>query len=294
LRKLAWLLIVLLAISSPAAACTSFAVYSDMPWYGMNFDYYSTTPFLVSIVQEDGIGLFFMAYLSGNRYVPTVGINEAGLFASTQLLYHNETIVDIDPGDDSLYMYQLFVDSLVGLDQVSQVREIAATRQIVDAYPYRPTHNLFADPTGEAIVVEAIGGKTTVTEVEDGFLIMTNFPNGRFAGKSCDEVKGIGADRYITAHDAISQAKDSFGLQEALAVLHDTAQPHSAMCPTLCSLVFDPSGRYVYVVIYQDFERIWRVSLEEEIIETYSGFSEHVSLPLGQDAISSSELIKYR
>jgi penicillin V acylase-like amidase (Ntn superfamily) len=162
LRKSAWLLIVLLAISSPATACTSFAVYSDMPWYGMNFDCYSTTPFLVSIVQENGRGLFFMAYLWGNRYVPTVGINEAGLFASTQL-HHNETIVDIDAGDDSLYMYQLFADSLVSLDRVSQVREIAATRRVVDAYPYRPTHNLFADPTGQAIVVETIATNRHIT-----------------------------------------------------------------------------------------------------------------------------------
>ncbi|HOK71708.1 MAG TPA: hypothetical protein PLM83_09670, partial [Bacillota bacterium] len=116
----------------------------------------------VSIVQENGRGLFFMAYLWGNRYVPTVGINEAGLFASTQL-HHNETIVDIDAGDDSLYMYQLFADSLVSLDRVSQVREIAATRRVVDAYPYRPTHNLFADPTGQAIVVETIATNRHIT-----------------------------------------------------------------------------------------------------------------------------------
>jgi len=94
LRKLAWLLIVILTISSPAAACTSFAVYSDQAWYGMNFDYYSTTPFLVSIAEEDGRGLFVMAYLWRNLYVPTVGINEAVWFASTQLLYHSEKIVD--------------------------------------------------------------------------------------------------------------------------------------------------------------------------------------------------------
>jgi len=100
LRKSAWLLIVLLAVSSPAAACTSFAVYSDQAWYGMNFDYYSTTPFLVAIAEEGDRGLFVMAYLWRNLYVPTVGINEAGLFASTQLLYHNEKIVDIDLGDD--------------------------------------------------------------------------------------------------------------------------------------------------------------------------------------------------
>ncbi len=294
MRKSAWLLIVLLAISSPAAACTSFAVYSDQAWYGMNFDYYSTTPFLVAIAEEGDRGLFVIAYLWRNLYVPTVGINEAGLFASTQLLYHNEKIVDTDQGDDSLSMYRLFADSLVHRDRVSQVREIAATRQVVDADPYRSTHNLFADPTGEAVVVEIIGGKTLVTEVEHGFLVMTNFPNGRFAGKSYDEVEGIGADRYITAHEAIVRGKHSFGPQEALAVLHDTAQPHNAMCPTLCSLVFDPVGRYVYAVLYQDFERVWRISLEERLIETYSGFSKHVSLPLGQNGIPASELMKYR
>ncbi len=294
MRKSAWLLIVLLTLSSPAAACTSFAVWSDQAWYGMNFDYYSTTPFLVLIAEEGGSELFLMAYLLRNLYVPTVGINEAGLFASTQLLYHSEKIVDIEPRDDSLFMYQLFAGSLARLDRVSQLREIIATRQVVDADPYRPTHNLFADPTGDAVVVEAIGGKTLVTKVEHSFLVMTNFPNGRFAGRSYDEVEGIGADRYVTACKAIARGKDSFGLQEALAVLHDTAQPHSTMCPTLCSLVFDPVGHYVYVVLCQDFERVWRVSLEERLIETYSGFSEHVRLPLGQDGIPASELMKYR
>jgi hypothetical protein len=76
LRKSAWLLIILLAVSSPAAACTSFAVWSDQVWYGMNFDYYSTTPFLVSIVEEGGSELFLMAYLLRNIYVPTVGIDQ--------------------------------------------------------------------------------------------------------------------------------------------------------------------------------------------------------------------------
>jgi len=66
------------------------------------------------------------------------------------------------------------------------------------------------------------------------------------------------------------------------------------MCPTLCSLVFDPVGRYVYVVLYQDFEHVWQVSLEERLIETYSGFSKHVSLPLGQNGIPASELMKYQ
>jgi hypothetical protein len=56
--------------------CTSFAVWSDQVWYGMNFDYYSTTPFLVSIVEEGGSELFLMAYLLRNIYVPTVGIDQ--------------------------------------------------------------------------------------------------------------------------------------------------------------------------------------------------------------------------
>jgi hypothetical protein len=198
----------------------------------MNFDYYSTTPFLVSIVEEGGSELFLMAYLLRNIYVPTVGINEAGLFASTQLLYHSEKIVDIEPRDDSLFMYKLFAGSLARLDRVSQLREIIATRQVVDADPYRPTHNLFADPTGDAVVVEAIGGKTLVTEVEHGFLVMTNFPNGRFAGRSYDEV-------YLVQTDTSRPIKPSPGARTRLGFRRPwqscmTPPSHTVQCVPPC------------------------------------------------------------
>ena len=42
----------------------------------MNFDYYSTTPFLILIAEEGGSELFLMAYLLRNIYVPTVGIDQ--------------------------------------------------------------------------------------------------------------------------------------------------------------------------------------------------------------------------
>ncbi len=142
--------------------------------------------------------------------------------------------------------------------------------------------------------MEAIGGKTLVTEVEHGFLVMTNFPNGRFAGRSYDEVEGIGADRYVTAYKAIARGgRTRLGFRRPWQSCM-TPPSHTVQCAPLyvhwCSIRLATMCMW----FVPGFERVWRVSLEERLIETYSGFSEHVSLPLGQDGIPASELMKYR
>ncbi len=67
-------------------ACTSFAVYSAETWYGMNFDY-PEVELRFTLNRAGELKLFQMEFRQGDGFVPTVGMNSAGLFASCQMLY---------------------------------------------------------------------------------------------------------------------------------------------------------------------------------------------------------------
>lgn len=68
-------------------------------------------------------------------------------------------------------------------------------------YPDLGLHTLIADKTGDALILEEGNDANVVTPIHDDFIIMTNFPNGDFKHANYDKVYGIGADRYICAHE---------------------------------------------------------------------------------------------
>jgi len=41
--------------------------------------------------------------------------------------------------------------------------------------------------------------------------------------------------------------------------------------PTRCSMVFDPNNLEIYVYLEKNFNKIFKLSLENQTIETYSG-----------------------
>lgn len=63
--------------------------------------------------------------------------------------------------------------------------------------------------------------------------------------------------------------------------------------PTVCSMVFDPIGLYVYLALFGDLGKIWRIPVRENIIETYSGFEETYRIKIGTKDVLASELEKY-
>ena len=59
---------------------------------------------------------------------------------------------------------------------------------------------------------------------------------------------------------------------------------------TVCSMVFDPVRLQVYLVLSGEFQRIWRISIMEDIIESYSGFRGTHKFKVGAKGILASEL----
>lgn len=96
-------LIIFLTIFLPLSdvcACTSFAVYSNQVYYGMNFDF-ANLPMKFLISTNGDIRTFHLAFerVMGEMkfFVNTAGMNNKGVFSSCQELhpmseYHNEKV----------------------------------------------------------------------------------------------------------------------------------------------------------------------------------------------------------
>ena len=285
MRTLTIALLALCALAGPGAcrACTGFAVYSDSPVYGMNFDYDPSVPVRLLIDDSGGTRAFHVAFVKGPRRMPrTAGMNEHGLFVSTQELH--PMVQAGPPGPGEQCPGGLYYQSLPEFTSVSDVEEHLETTRMVNCHGVT-LHLLFADPTGRAIVVEPGDDGHRVTEIERDRLVMTNFANCRFEETDRDSVYGVGADRYRIAHDYLDEHFEGFDVADGLELLES-----ASWRATRCSMVFDPLAGEVYVALEGDFSRVYRVSLEDATIETHSGFEEHESWKLGRFGVSTAVL----
>ena len=67
-------------------ACTSFAVYSGKPLYGMNSEYPPSEP-RFSLEEHKAGCVFIGSFWMGDHYGRAVGMNDQGLFASCQMVF---------------------------------------------------------------------------------------------------------------------------------------------------------------------------------------------------------------
>jgi hypothetical protein len=265
-------------------ACTSFAVYSDETFYGMNFDY-PDVELRFTIRPSGDLKVFQMEFAQGDDFAPTVGMNSAGLFASCQMLFP-EAPATTSPGPNGVYTWQLYREALFNFDSVHKVDEFISDKRVVHSSV--TLHDLFADPGGGAMVVEPGDGENVITRIKGDFIVMTNFPNGDFAGQSYEAVEGTGADRYKIVHENISQHSAAFDVNRGLETLEKAVL--SGEFSTQASMVFDPEKGQVYVALKRDFGKIWKVSIADETIETFAGFAKAEKIPLDASGVLASDL----
>jgi hypothetical protein len=270
-------------------ACTSFAVYSEKTLYGMNFDY-PPNEIRFSIEEHEVGPVFIGSFWMGEHYGRTVGMNGHGLFASDQMVFPLRAGGE-EVGEDETYVWEAFYSGLRECTTVDEVMAWIGERRLVQ-YPTLPLHNLYADPGGDAMVVEAGEDGNVVTEIDGPFLVMTNFHNGDFKGVGRDEIRGDGADRYRAATMYIEEHLKAFDIDHAFEALRQTAQGLGDF-KTRYSLVFDPEAREIYIALERDYDHIWKVSLNKRTIEMYAGFDEDTILVLDEAGITGPTLQSY-
>jgi hypothetical protein len=275
-------------------ACTSFAVFSNPVFYGMNLDVADTAmKFLLST--NGDMKTFHLAFerIFGDVgfFVKTAGMNTKGLFASCQEQHPlNENPQDFIDGD--LYIFQLY-EKIEYLANVDQIEKITDKTKIINV-PELNLHNLFADMNGKAIVTESFGDGNAIMRMDGRFMVMTNFANYSLNGKTYIEAEGKGADRYKICHEYLYENIRNFTVENGFELLKK-AYNHEPENPTLCSMIFDPQNNDVYIVMYGDFNKILKLSIMNSSIETWRGYEDKHFQPVsvGNEGILISDLIKY-
>ena len=269
--------------------CTSFAVYSlEKAIYGMNFDA-AEIDLKLKVNSYNDMNLFYFSGLLDNKYRDIAGFNSEGLFICTQA-------VEYGPGfksscnENDWFAFDIFDEALKKTRKTSEFFEILNKRVI--SYPRNPLfpdlglHTIIADKTGDAFILEEGNDTNIVSPNHNDFIIMTNFPNGYFKEANYNKVYGIGADRYICAHESIHNNIHSYGIKEAFEVLSKTSQEN-----TLCSIVYEPLKNEIYISFKKDLSKKWKISIIEKTIQSLDGFLNNNKIQFTNEEIFVKDLI---
>ena len=267
----------LLLCALNASACTCFAVYSPAPLYGMNWDYPDAEAYLRLNHPEGYYKVFSFGFETEYGMATNGSMNDQGFIALIQDLHPREepTAALDDASVQDMHDYAGSAPYLFA--RAHQVRDMLDGGMHV-ANRYHTLHSLFADAQGDAFVLEEYNKENIVTNIKDGMLVMTNFPNhliGQFdQAKSEYELQSsygfVGVDRYNIAHEIIAARRDDFNVSIGFDTLKSAAQ--YGLYRTRFSGVYDPVNKDVYIALERDYDHIWKISLTKETVETYDGF----------------------
>jgi hypothetical protein len=268
-------------------ACTSFAVYSKDPIYGMNFDFPEAE--LQFIISKTRMGKVFRfnAKFRG-RYIQIAGMNSSGLMGNFQMLFPKEELKS-RVANHELYLWQVYDAALNRFKAVQEVLQYIKHKKIIQGG--MTLHSLYADTGGDAFILEPLENQNKIIRITKQFLVMTNFPVCKFQDKCYQDVEGSGANRYKIAYEHIRDHFKTFDIAEGMTTLKKTSMNQKNFS-TLCSLVFDPVKLNIYITLRRDFQRIWKISLKNSNIQTHSGFKKFREIKLDESGILASELLK--
>jgi hypothetical protein len=290
MKQIAMAVFALLSIfinPSLAGACTSFAVYSNHTVYGMNFDYKPNLQQIFSISSEFQGKVFHLRPIGFGK---VAGMNMKGLFAACLGLIPDQKAPPTRSKNQiSTWIFHQM--TLSRFEQVSQVKDFLNKKQVVQAIG-TSMHNLVADRFGNALVVESGNTDNRITENSDPYMVMTNFPIYLLQGKNYEAAEGIGSERYKIAHRYIKANFRGFDIEKGMEVLK-LAQNKSKTFTTRCSMVFDPLKKEIFICLEGNFDRIWKVSLENHTIETFRGFASFKREPLPSEGLLAADLAQW-
>ncbi|MBU7037421.1 MAG: hypothetical protein HXS52_05790 [Theionarchaea archaeon] len=285
-----WLSVTALFVlsSSSLLACTSFAVYADRTFYGMNFDYDPSKDLMFCVTTMGDLKVFCMK-LEWERdlFVPIAVMNSQGLFCNVQMVFPGVP-GKISEDSDEMEMTEL-LEAAMMLSSCQDVASILHDHEMVTGMV--SLHSLYADAYGDAMIVEVGQGDNLSTRIEGDFIVMTNFPCAEFAGEPYETVYGAGSDRYKTACRYLRDHAGAFDLEDGFSLLKSVVS-HGTNASTRCSMLFDPGNNDVYLTLEGDFDKIWKISLLNETVETVRGFREHITMNIGE-GVYLSELVAF-
>ncbi|MEC9488216.1 MAG: hypothetical protein UMV23_01880 [Halanaerobium sp.] len=281
---------VLLFHGLPALACTSYAVYSNEAIYGMNYDWglYPETRLFVG--EEGEMRFFTLQYYFQGGWRTICMMNSEGLFTNYQTVPSNVIRNEPDDGTETIFQDAVNVTAIRDYSHVSQVEDLIAGKYI-RSIPIISLHSLFADPDGNAMILELVEGGHEVVKMEGNFLVMANFFNSEYRGVDYSEISGPGGVyRFRKVYEGLLANMGKIDIATGFSLLESAMQTS-----TRYSMVFKPEEKAVYFSLERDFNRIWRADLEQQTLETWQGFTEYRKVDITQSSpVYGQEIIKWK
>ena len=268
-------------------ACTAFSVKSQKVYYGKNWDFNpdrNDTVFYMLDVDEDITRLDIR--LSSN-YLCT-SVNNKGLFVTTNYNTNIKSAKDYKGLKNKIILRDFHEESVGQVSSINEINQIVDGKNILSiGYP---EHIFSSDLEGNACILETDNENSYIINDEDGFLVMTNFPNHTV--KIQDNLDSITCYRYKIAYQYIKDNIDSFDMEDGIEVLKRTAQ--AGAFPAKYSLLGDPEENVIYLFLNRDYDKIWKISFKSRTISTFKGFEENTVFNFGINGIKYIDLMEYQ
>jgi len=265
--------------------CTSFVLYAEKTYIGMNFDI-SERPIMLQFKEE---GQFLILQKEGNNFLPAFGTNRAGTFMNLLMVEPNEAGV-YRRGKDYIHIIKIFDHLLGGQLDVDTLAILLHEKKVVNV-PNLSVHSMIVMKDRHAWVIEP--GRSTITLSPTGknFLALTNFPLSDFVDQEYTAVAGGGAERYKICYQSLLENQHAFTLEQGFSILEKTAQTGGDF-PTQFSMIIVPEDQVVYFSIKKDFSRRYVFSFADQLIRAGTGLTQPHQLILNPKGVLLSELEK--
>jgi hypothetical protein len=263
--------------------CTSFVLYSDRTYIGMNFDI-SDRPIKLSMRGADQLLVF---QRDGPSFFPAFGINSSGTFVNLLMADPNEA-GKYRRGKNCVHIMRVFDDVLGGQASPVDLSAYLRDKTVVNV-PNISVHSMVAGSDRCAYVIEP--GRTNISfdSTSSDFLVLTNFPLSDFVGRDYRDVTGSGADRYKTCYRMLSESKHAFDVDQGFAILEETSQSGGDY-PTQLSMLAIPEDGIVHFAIENKFSKRYTFSFTDNTVRTGEGFERQNHRGLDKKGVLLSEL----
>ncbi|MGD6963584.1 hypothetical protein ACQCVB_15335 [Fictibacillus phosphorivorans] len=185
-------------------------------------------------------------------------------------------------------MMRLFDEVLSEKVKTSVLPTCLQEKEIVNVPDYS-VQSLIVGPNKKSFLVEPGRKYIDTDQLEDNFMVITNFSVRDAMEQEDMTLQGPGSDRYQLAYGGLVNRRGDFSVEQGLSILKQTAQREGDF-PTQLSMLFSPEEENIYFSLKRDFNRIYRFSFSDLLITTERGFERDLGFLVKKKGVLLSEL----
>ncbi len=263
--------------------CTSFVLHEDETYIGMNFDL-SERPIKMAL---SGDNQLLILQKEGGRFLPAIGFNKNGIFMNLHMVNPNEE-GKYKRNKNSIHMMRFFDEVLSEKVKTSVLPTYLQEKEIVNVPDYS-VQSLIVGPNKKSFLVEPGRKYIDTDQLEDNFMVLTNFSVRDAMEQEDMTLQGPGSGRYQLAYGGLVNRRGDFSVEQGLSILKQTAQREGDF-PTQLSMLFSPEEENIYFSLKGDFNRLYKFSFSDMMLTTVRGFARDFGLLVKKKGVLLSEL----